>query len=152
MYLQNFRPISLFLRLWQDCKVYYCHWSENGNFSPPSVFLADSLPFHAWRFPCLGQLLLRMPKKLEKKICLAIPTLHFYSLHIVIKCKIVEIGQLTVASETILHWMIKLFFIFIFSQVLTQTFESWNNFYRSFWIMPKKVYFDLGPDLVSSTS
>ena len=50
--LQSFIPISLFLRLWQDCKVYYCHWSKNRNFRPPpSIFLAYSLPFHVWRFP-----------------------------------------------------------------------------------------------------
>ena len=61
-YLQNFIKIYSFLWLWQNAKVYYCHWSKNWNFRPPNVFLADSLPFHAWRFPWFITLIQNMRK------------------------------------------------------------------------------------------
>ena len=51
IYLQYFRPISLFF---EDLAVYYCYWSKKGSFRLPNVFLANSLPFHVWRIPWLS--------------------------------------------------------------------------------------------------
>ena len=47
-------------------------------------------------------------------------------------------------------WMIKNIFIFYLHSGPNANF--WTCFNRSFSIIPKKVFFALGPDLVSSTS